>query len=66
MFPSELVKADIPVEIIFDKYWEEVCKAVSYGGFDSTAHIDFKWVIMSKKTKPYKDTFYASGAFIGL
>ncbi len=41
MFPSEMVKCNFPVEIAFEKYWEEVYKAVSYGGFDSMAHIDF-------------------------
>lgn len=41
MFPSELVKNNIPADIVFEKYWEEVYKAVSYGGFDTLAHMDF-------------------------
>ncbi len=41
MFPSEMLKKNIPVEATYDRYWEEVYKAVSYGGFDSLAHIDF-------------------------
>lgn len=41
MFPSQLVKTDIPIETVFEKYWEEVYKAVSYGGFDAMAHFDF-------------------------
>ena len=41
MFPSEMIKNNIPVETAFEKYWEEVYKAVTYGGFDSIAHIDF-------------------------
>ncbi len=29
------------LEILYEKYWEEVYKAVTYGGFDSLAHIDY-------------------------
>ncbi|MFP4661759.1 MAG: histidinol-phosphatase HisJ family protein [Halanaerobiales bacterium] len=41
MFPSELIKANYPIEDAFKRYWEEVYKAVTIGGFDSLAHIDF-------------------------
>jgi len=41
MFPSQLIKTDIPMETVFEKYWEQVYKAVSYGGFDAFAHFDF-------------------------
>ena len=36
-----MIAESISIEISFEKYWEEVYKAVSYGGFDSMAHIDF-------------------------
>ncbi len=41
MFASELLVKGVPLEEAFEKYWIEVLKAVSYGGFDSLAHIDF-------------------------
>ncbi|MFW6287602.1 MAG: histidinol-phosphatase HisJ family protein [bacterium] len=41
MFPSEMIKVNYPLESAFKRYWEEVFKAVSFGGFDSMAHIDF-------------------------
>jgi len=41
MFPSQMIKKNYPVDVAFERYWEEVYKAVSYGGFDSMAHIDF-------------------------
>lgn len=41
MFPSRLIKSDIPVETVFENYWEEVYKAVSFSGFDAMAHFDF-------------------------
>lgn len=41
MNPKQLLEADIPLDSVFARYWEEVLKAVSYGGFDSMAHIDF-------------------------
>lgn len=41
MFLSQLVKTDIPVGEVFERYWEEVYKAVSCGGFDAIAHLDF-------------------------
>ena len=31
----------IPLEESYDVYWDEVYKTVTYGGFDSLAHIDF-------------------------
>jgi len=40
-FPSEMLSKGIKLEAAFEKYWEEVLKAVVYGGFDSLAHIDF-------------------------
>ncbi len=41
MFPNEMLKRNLHISIVSEKYWEEVYKAVSYGGFDSMAHIDF-------------------------
>ena len=41
MFPDELARNNFPAEAAFEKYWEEVYKAVSYGGFDAIAHFDF-------------------------
>ena len=41
MFPSQLVKANIPVEVCYAHYWDAVLAAVRAGGFDSLAHIDF-------------------------
>lgn len=41
LFVSDLVIKGITLDEAFDKYWSEVNKAVSYGGFDSLAHIDF-------------------------
>jgi histidinol-phosphatase (PHP family) len=40
-FPSRLVEEGHPVESVFERYWEEVRKAVRHGGFDSLAHPDF-------------------------
>lgn len=41
LFASELQKKGITLEDAFERYWKEVYKAVSFGGFDSLAHIDF-------------------------
>lgn len=41
IFPSRMEAMGITVEQAFEKYWAEVFKAVSFGGFDSLAHIDF-------------------------
>ena len=41
MFPSRMVKAEIPVEICYEYYWNEVLAAVKSGEFDVLAHIDF-------------------------
>lgn len=41
LFPSEMVSRSIPLETVFEKYWEQVYAAVCFGGFDSLAHIDF-------------------------
>ena len=41
MFPTEMIKAKIPVEICYEKYWDEILSAVKNGGFDVLAHIDF-------------------------
>ncbi|HLV10785.1 MAG TPA: PHP domain-containing protein [Halanaerobiales bacterium] len=41
MFPSQMVENNFPVDIAFERYWEEVYKAVECGGFDAIAHIDF-------------------------
>lgn len=41
LFPSEMIKHNISVELAFEKYWQEVYAAVSFGGFDSLAHLDF-------------------------
>lgn len=41
LFPTDMIKHNIPIETAFEKYWEEIYKCVKYGGFDSLAHIDF-------------------------
>ena len=41
MFPSKMVKENIPAEICYEYYWDEALKAVEAGGFDSLAHFDF-------------------------
>ena len=41
MFPSQLVKTGVPVELCYAHYWDAVLAAVRAGGFDSLAHIDF-------------------------
>jgi len=41
MFPSQLVKTGVPVELCYARYWDVVLAAVQAGGFDSLAHIDF-------------------------
>lgn len=41
LFPSKMIKNNFPIDVAFDRYWEEVYKIVEYGGFDSFAHIDF-------------------------
>jgi len=51
MFPSDMVKRNIPREVSFENYWNEVYKAISYGGFDSLAHIDFP-------KRYYKSSYY--------
>lgn len=41
MFPSEMVKERISVDVCYDKYWSEMYDMVSYGGFDCVGHFDF-------------------------
>jgi len=41
MFPSSMVKADIPVKTCYEHYWSEVLAAIKAGGFDVLAHLDF-------------------------
>ena len=41
MRTGELVSIGYPAEDAYEKYWEEIYKAVAHGGFDSLAHIDF-------------------------
>lgn len=41
MFPSEMIKLNIPIEASCREYWKKIRDAVSYGGFDSLGHIDF-------------------------
>ena len=41
LFPSEMVKKNIPIEKCYDAYWKEMRTMVEYGGFDSVGHIDF-------------------------
>jgi len=41
LFVSQMEAKGINLEEAFEKYWEEVYKAVSLGGFDSLAHMDF-------------------------
>ncbi len=51
LFASELLAKGIPLKEAFEKYWIEVLKAVSCGGFDSLAHIDFP-------KRYYKDSYW--------
>lgn len=41
MFPGDTVKAGVPAEACYESHWKEVLAAVSFGGFDCLAHIDF-------------------------
>ena len=41
MFPSVMVKENIPVEVCYEHYWNEVLAAVKGGMFDCLGHIDF-------------------------
>jgi histidinol-phosphatase (PHP family) len=41
LFPSRMEAKGITLEQAFERYWEEVYKAVAFGGFDSLAHMDF-------------------------
>jgi histidinol-phosphatase (PHP family) len=41
LFASQMEEKGISLGEAFKKYWEEVYKAVSVGGFDSLAHVDF-------------------------
>jgi len=41
MFPSLMVKENIPIEMCCEYYWNEVLAAVKQGGFDCLGHIDF-------------------------
>lgn len=41
MFPSQMVDTQIPVEVCYKHYWNEVLAAVKAGGFDAIAHLDF-------------------------
>ena len=41
MFPSKMVHQNFPAEEAFETYWEEIHKAVCFGGFNSLAHMDF-------------------------
>jgi histidinol-phosphatase (PHP family) len=41
MFPSQLVKEEVPVEVCYAHYWEEALAAVKAGGFDAFGHFDF-------------------------
>jgi histidinol-phosphatase (PHP family) len=41
LFASQMVAKGITLEEAFEKYWIEVNKAVTCGGFDSLAHMDF-------------------------
>lgn len=41
MFPSEMVKAGIPVEACYESYWDAVLSCVQTSGFDVLGHIDF-------------------------
>lgn len=41
MSPELIIDKGLPIEFVFERYWEEVYNAVSFGGFDSLAHLDF-------------------------
>jgi len=41
MFPSRMVKEGVPAEVCYARYWDEVLAAVTAGGFDALAHMDF-------------------------
>ncbi|MCK5128279.1 MAG: histidinol-phosphatase HisJ family protein [Clostridiales bacterium] len=41
LFPTKMKKSNISAKTAFNRYWQEVYAAVSFGGFDSLAHFDF-------------------------
>ena len=41
MFPTRMLKAEIPAEICYEYYWNEILAVVKAGGFNALAHIDF-------------------------
>jgi len=41
IFPSQMIKENLPAEICYEYYWDTVLKAVEAGGFDCLGHLDF-------------------------
>lgn len=41
MFPCEEVRKNYPAYKFYELYWQEVLKAVEFGGFDCLGHMDF-------------------------
>ncbi|MFN3412040.1 MAG: histidinol-phosphatase HisJ family protein [Exilispira sp.] len=41
MFISEMVKNNIPIEVVYENYWKAIYEMVEFGGFDSIGHLDF-------------------------
>ena len=55
MFPSRMIRENIPIGTCYRYYWNEVLKAVKHGNFDCFGHIDFpkryyKKTIFEKET----------------
>lgn len=42
----------VPVEQVYERYYQEVVKTVQFGGFDSLAHIDFPKRYLGAKIEP--------------
>lgn len=41
MLLSHMVIENIPIEIVYEKYWYQMQKMIEYGGFDAIGHLDF-------------------------
>ena len=41
LFASQIAELGLPLERVYELYWEEILKMVRCGGFDAVAHLDF-------------------------
>lgn len=41
MLLSKMVLENIPIELVYENYWDQMEKMVEYGGFNSIGHFDF-------------------------